>query len=93
MSKRRKMIRRRKVTVSLSLLMLMSIMMNYAAARRGEPEIATVVVKRGESVWSIAKDNNPNRKNLRKHVYDIIDRNSISDGVIYVGQELDVPLN
>ncbi len=93
MSRKRRMMRRRRITVSVVLLGMMLLMVNYALAKRIEPEMMTVVVKSGESVWSIAKDNNPNKKDLRRLVYDIIDINGISDGIIHVGQELSVPLN
>ncbi len=93
MSRKRRMMRRRRITVSVVLLGMMLLMVNYALAKRIEPEMMTVVVKSGESVWSIAKDNNPNKKDLRRLVYDIININGISDGIIHVGQELSVPLN
>lgn len=93
MSRKRRMMRRRRITVSVVLLGMMLLMVNYALAKRIEPEMMTVVVKSGESVWSIAKDNNPNKRDLRRLVYDIIDINGISDGIIHVGQELSVPLN
>lgn len=93
MSRKRKMMRRRKITVLIAVLAIMSLMINYAMAGRAESEMLTVIVKSGESVWSIAKNNNPNGKDLRRHVYDIIDTNCIADGVIHVGQELSVPLN
>lgn len=93
MSRKRKMMKRRRLTVALGLIVMMSLMMNYAMAKRAVPEVMTVVVKSGESVWSIARSTNPGGKDLRRHVYEIIDINSIEDGVIYAGQELSVPLN
>ncbi len=93
MSKRkRRMMRRRRISVTFMVIMLMSVMINYALANRLEPEIITVVVRGGESVWSIAKENNPENKDIRRLVYEILDINNIKDGTIYAGQELKIPL-
>lgn len=93
MSKKRKMKRRRCVTVTVLFMVIMSAMVNYALAKRSEPERICVVVKSGESVWTIAKNNNPNNMDIRKLVYKIMDENDISDGIIYAGQELSIPVN
>lgn len=94
MSKRRRMMKRRRfVTVTVVFILMMTAMVNYAMAKRLEQENISVVVKNGESIWSIARENNPQNKDIRKLVYEIMEANNISDGRIFAGQELIIPIN
>ena len=77
----------------ITLLMTVSTMANLAFAKKSEGDYLRVVVTNGDSVWSIAKENNPNDKDVRRLVYEIIDENDIENGVIYAGEELLIPLS
>ena len=93
MSKRRmkrRMKRRRTVTVLILVIILITAMLNLVWAK--EKDTVSVVVKSGDTVWSIAGENNPNGKDLRKLVHEIISENNLSDGMIYAGQELVIPI-
>ena len=93
MLKRKKMMkRRRKLTVCVGLILMCAFMVNLAMAKRMEAQTFKVVVKKGDSVWKIAGENNPNNADIRRLVYEIIDMNNIEDGKIFAGQELVIPL-
>ena len=93
MSKRRMMKRRRFVTVSVLVVLMITTMLNLALAKSDAKNSISVIVKSGESVWTIASKNNPNEKDIRKLVYEIIDENDLENGIIYAGQELVIPIN
>lgn len=82
-----------KVMLLITLLMTVSTMANFAFAKKSDADFLTVIVKNGESVWTIAKENNPNNMDLRRLVYEIIEENDIENGVIYAGDELVIPLS
>ena len=93
MSKSRKMKRRRFVTVSVLVVLMITTMLNLALAKSDAKDNISIIVKSGESVWSIASKNNPNEKDLRKLVYEIIEENNLKNSTIYAGQELIIPIN
>lgn len=91
MSKKRTMKRRRTVTILV--LVIMSFMVNFAFAKQDYKETVEVIVKSGDSLWGIASKNNPGEKDIRKLVYEIIEINDLDGGKIYAGQELLIPVN
>ena len=52
----------------------------------------TYIVERGDTVSGIALEITPDDKDYRETVYMIIEKNGIEDGMIYPGQELEVPV-
>ncbi len=91
MSRKRRMKRRRTVTVMV--LIIMSFMVSFAFANQEHDETIKVIVNSGESLWEIASENNPNKDDIRKLVYEIIELNDLENGMIYAGQELLIPVN
>ena len=91
MSRKRRMKRRRTVTVLV--LVIMSFMVSFAFANQEHEETIKVVVNSGESLWEIAGNNNPNKSDIRKLVYEIMEINNLNDGTIHAGQELLIPVN
>ena len=91
--KRRTMKRRRFVTVSILVVLMITTMLNLALAKSDSKNNISVIVKSGDSVWSIASKNNPNEKDLRKLVYEIIEENNLKNSTIYAGQEIVIPIN
>ena len=91
MSRRRIMKRRRTVTVLV--LVIMSFMVSFAFANQEHEETIKIIVNSGETLWEIAGDNNPNKEDLRKLVHEIMELNNLKSGTIYAGQELLVPVN
>jgi len=61
---KRRMKRRRTVTILSLIVILVTAMLNLVWAK--EKDTVTVVVKSGDTVWSIAGENNPGNKDLRK---------------------------
>ena len=93
MSKSRRMKRRRFVTVSVLVVLMTTAMLNFALAKSEGKNNISVIVKSGESIWTIASKNNPNEKDIRKLVYEIIEENDLENSTIYAGQEIIVPIN
>ena len=93
MSKKRIMKRRRFVTVSVLVLLMISTMLNFALAKSDTKNNISVIVKSGESIWSIACKNNPNEKDIRKLVHEIIEENNLRNSTVYAGQEIVIPIN
>lgn len=91
MIKKRKMKRRRTVTILILGIFTITTMLNFALAR--DKDTVSVIVKSGDSVWTIAGEYNYNNKDLRKLVHEIIEKNNLGDGTIYAGQELIIPIN
>ena len=91
MSRKRRMKRRRTVTVLV--LVIMSFMVSFAFANQEHEETIKVIVNSGETLWEIAGANNPNKEDLRKLVYEIMEINDLESGTIYAGQELLIPVN
>ena len=65
----------------------------------GMPKVAgspngydTYIVERGDTVSGIALEITPDDKDHRETVYMIIEKNGIENGMIYPGQELQVPV-
>ena len=52
----------------------------------------TVRVSAGDSLWSIAQENYPEQKDLRKVIYSIEKINSLDGSEIFSGQELQLPM-
>lgn len=93
MSRRKIMRRRRRITVSVLFVLIMTVVISCVAANKAEDEFIKVVVSNGDSVWTIARENNPEDIDVRKLVTKIIRANNIKNGMIFAGQELIIPIN
>ncbi|RKD34508.1 LysM peptidoglycan-binding domain-containing protein [Thermohalobacter berrensis] len=58
----------------------------------GYTEFIEVKVKRGDTLWNIAKKNNPNNDDVRKIVHKIMKLNDMESAEIFPGDVLKVPL-
>ena len=90
---KRKIMRRRRITVSVLFVLVMTVVISCVAANKAEDEFIKVIVSSGDSVWSIACENNPEDLDVRKLVTKIIKVNNIKDGMIFAGQQLLIPIN
>lgn len=64
---------------------------NYVFAERGITEIS-VIVKPGDTLWSIAAENNPDNEDIRTLVHRIKRHNRITSNTIYSGEEIFIPV-
>jgi len=67
-------------------------LLNYVFAASGDRELVYVTIASGDTLWDIAKDYSPDKKDVRRTVYEICRINDISAGEIYPGQVISVPL-
>lgn len=51
-----------------------------------------VIVKSGDTIWKIAKENNPKQKNVRSWVDEIMEYNNMSDSNVYPGEKIILPV-
>lgn len=51
-----------------------------------------ITVSSGDTLWHIAKANNPNNHDIRKVVYDIMKYNDMEKANIIAGQTLKIPI-
>ena len=50
------------------------------------------VVSSGDTLWEIAEEITPEERDLRYTILDIEKKNNIEDGMIYVGQHIEIPV-
>lgn len=50
------------------------------------------VVSSGDTLWEIAEEITPEERDLRHTILDIEKKNNIEDGMIYVGQHIEIPV-
>lgn len=70
-------------------MLTVSFYLNISYGTR-EQSSKVIVIAKGDTLWSIAKENNTSR-DIRKYVYDIKKINNITGSIIYEGNELRIP--
>lgn len=74
-------------------LLLITIMLAgsvIAAAGNEKPESRAVIVRPGDTLWSIATENAGN-KDIRQYIYNLKKVNQLENATIYTGQKLYLP--
>lgn len=87
---------RRRRSAALMILTIMLITAAHAAFSKQSTssesyDVVSVVVKPGDTLWSIAKEYKPSGKNMSEFVYEISSNNGIKDCNIICGQTIFVP--
>lgn len=77
----------------LSTLIILSVLIAITGNVYGykEPAYRTVVVKGGDTLWNIAKENN-SQGDIRKNIYEIKKINNLDSSEIYEGTQLLIPV-
>lgn len=97
--KRRRLVLTNKAKVLLFMLVLSSVYLMITAFTP-QPDDAeasyiteqTVLVRTGDTLWEIAKENNPEQKNVRKWVDEIMEYNEMTNATVYPGEKIILPL-
>ncbi|MHB1125491.1 MAG: cell division suppressor protein YneA [Bacillota bacterium] len=69
----------------------LTILFKSEAAGSTEAKYLQVVVKEGDSLWTIAKKYGPQGEDVRKIIWNLREANGLSSAIIYPGQTLSVP--
>ncbi|NBI07929.1 LysM peptidoglycan-binding domain-containing protein [Senegalia massiliensis] len=87
----------RFVTFLLVLILLFALLLNnllsVVVASNTDSEYKQIHVKEGDTIWCIAKSNNPEGDDVREVVYKIKKINNISNEWIEAGDILKIPRN
>lgn len=81
------------VLVSVVILLTMLFMSFYADSKK-EVQLAKVVVKNGDTLWTLARahDRSDGGIDIRKLIYEIKELNQLTSAHIYPGQVIYIPL-
>lgn len=97
MKKRKKtvIVNKRRFTTFLILMIILTCC-GFSGVKKGfnnnMPEMISVFVTPGDTLWSIAADNNPGNKDIRKIVNGIKKYNQLRTNTIHAGDELYIPI-
>ncbi|MGF7185947.1 LysM repeat protein [Desulfitispora alkaliphila] len=64
----------------------------FALSSEKDSLTKTIVVKQGDTLWNIVREQYPYSKDIRKNIYEVRKLNYI-DQHIYPGQEIIIPVN
>lgn len=81
----------KKIIVGI-LIVLIAIMLIGGKSKCETVAYKSYTVKQGDTLYGIARKITPESKDYRYAVYDIIEKNSITDCMIYQGQTILVPV-
>lgn len=82
-----------KVIVLLTITMLTAFITGQLFAEgSSEVKYKTVQVAYGDTLWSIAEDNLPNKMDIRDYVYQISKLNNVTADTIKDGQDIKIPV-
>lgn len=93
--KRRRLVLTKQAKVLLFILSATAVYMMITAftPQQNKEIIPTpVVVRTGDTLWEIARDNNPEQKNVRSWIDEIMEYNDMSDSTVYPGEKIILPL-
>lgn len=78
------------ITITMLLTIIISLLISNAAIGKQESIYQTIVIKNGDSIWSIAQKNN-NYDSMEEYVDKIYKLNKLSDSNVYPGQKILIP--
>lgn len=78
--------------VAIFISMCFMLLFQNSAAGDSIPEYATIIVSKGDTLWSIASDFCNDNEDIRSKIQDIKELNNINSS-IYIGQELKVEIS
>lgn len=83
---------RRRFYAMLSLILIIAVLGIFVSSANcyKEPAYTTIVIKSGDTLWSIAEKYNK-KMDIRKYIYEIKKLNNLKSGEIYVGDLLILP--
>lgn len=67
------------------------LLLNTAATANRNVEFYQLTVSAGDTLWAIARENNPQNKDIRRVIDEIKRYNQLGNTPLYVGQQLLIP--
>jgi hypothetical protein len=82
--------------ISVFFLLIMVVFFSFmglkVAKGRQPVEYSEVIVKKGDSLWLIAREYYPKKQDIRKSIWEIREINNLDDASIKPGQVLKIPV-
>jgi len=78
-------------TCLLLMLLISNLFKSDAAYSDNENKYIEIIVMKGDTVWQIAKKNNPNNYDIRKVVHEIMKINEMKNANIKPGDTIKIP--
>ncbi|MDD2573121.1 MAG: LysM peptidoglycan-binding domain-containing protein [Bacillota bacterium] len=79
------------VIISVSMMSFLGSLALGASARAEEEICMEYIVKSGDTLWAIAKKHTSGKSDIRRYIYDIMDKNGMESPDIMPGQVLFIP--
>lgn len=85
---------RKRFTISIMLFLVVLFTLIWTINSYGFKDITytTIVVKSGDTLWDIAKENSKSTTDIRRYVHVIKKLNGLDGGVILAGDSLKIPV-
>lgn len=87
-----------KITIALTIIFIFSFLIlintfgNQNSYGDQEQEYFQVIIKAGDSLWSIAEEHTPEHSDLRETMKLIEERNNISSSQLFAGELIEIPM-
>lgn len=75
------------------LALALTLVVKNSATGALQTEYKQVVVKRGDTIWKIAKENKSNQSDMEEAIHKIRKVNKLKSPELHPGQMLNVPIN
>ncbi len=79
------------VIITVSMMSLLGNLTLGASARGGDNVCLEYIVKPGDTLWDIAKEHSAGKRDIRRYIYDIMQKNGMEHPDIMPGQVLVIP--
>ena len=77
---------------SLIVLIFLVLSLVHTSTAKTESQVINYQIRKGQTLWSIAREYTPNSKDIRDTIHEIKDLNNMQDSNIYAGQTIKIKI-